>query len=88
VIDEVAWSDLDVDTDIKNGIRVDPHKLAEMTNFIIEHTYVQHNNSIYRQQMEIAMGMNNSPKMAHLYCAMIETEFMLRSATKYYIYIY
>lgn len=41
VIDEVAWSDLDVDTDIKNGIRVDPHKLAEMTNFIIEHTYVQ-----------------------------------------------
>lgn len=84
VIDEVAWSDLDVDTDIKNGIRVDPHKLAEMTNFIIEHTYVQHNNSIYRQQMGIAMGMNNSPQMAHLYCAMFETEFMLRTAAKYY----
>jgi hypothetical protein len=63
---------------------VDSQTLLDMTSFIIDHTYVQHNNNMYRQRMGIAMGMNNSPQMAHLYCAIYETEFMLRAASVYY----
>jgi hypothetical protein len=83
-IEEVTWSDMEANTAMESGVRVDSQTLLDMTSFIIDHTYVQHNNNIYRQRMGIAMGMNNSPQMAHLYCAMYETEFMLRAASVYY----
>jgi hypothetical protein len=83
-IEDVTWSDIEANTAIESGVCVDIQKLLDMTDFIIDHTYVQHNNSIYRQRMGIAMDMNNSPQMAHLYCAIYETEFMLRAASIYY----
>jgi hypothetical protein len=61
-IEDVTWSDIEANTAIESGVRVDIQKLVDMTDFIIDHTHVQHNNSIYRQRMGIAMGMNNSPQ--------------------------
>eukprot|EP00953_Heterococcus_sp_UTEX-ZZ885_P012093 6949-Heterococcus_DN1.PRE.1 len=84
VIDEVTWSEIDVNTTIDNGVRIDANKLSDITNYIIDHTYVQHKNVVYRQQVGIAMGMNISPQMVHLYCAMFETEYMLKTAKVYF----
>jgi hypothetical protein len=78
------WSSLDVTAPIHNGVRFDANKLAHLTKYIIEHTFVQHEGKVYKQTTGVAMGVHNSPQTANLYCAWYETIYMLTIAQQFY----
>jgi hypothetical protein len=59
-----------------NGVRFDANKLAHLTKYIIEHTFVQHQGKVYKQTTGVAMGVHNSPQTATS-TAWYETIYML-----------
>jgi hemerythrin-like domain-containing protein len=79
-----AWSELDVDCPVRNnGIRLDTDSLSEMVDYLIDHNYIAHTDTIYKQAIGMAMGVHNAPQMANLYCAHYELQYVLRRSIDY-----
>jgi hypothetical protein len=51
------WSQLDATAPMHNDIRFDASKLALLTKYIIEHTFVQHEGTVYKLTTGVAMGV-------------------------------
>ena len=82
-ISSVTWSEHNIDYPLNNGVRLNAEKLSDMVDYLIDHSYVAHTDTIYKQVIGMAMGVHNGPQMANLYCAHYELQYVLRRSIHY-----
>jgi hypothetical protein len=52
---------------------------------VIDHSYVAHTDTIYKQVIGMAMGVHNGPQTTNLYCAHYELQYVLRRSKRHYL---
>ena len=60
----------------KNGFSVSFNELVKCINFVIENSYINYKNKIYKQECGIPMGTNCAPYLANLFLHCYEVKFV------------
>lgn len=67
----------------ENGDMIlEPNKIKEMINYLVDNTYVKFAGKIWKQNIGIPMGTNCAGFMANIYCFTYELEFIKRLVDK------
>ena len=85
-VDGVKWSPSEPGgrrLNARPGFHLDADGVADIADFCISNSYVQHRGRAHRQSLGLAMGMSCSPQIANLYCAFYELNYMSRRVRGY-----